>query len=175
MHTAYGLPEFDSLNYSSEMLRAALEHLPVQGIQHAAVINPGQGHVAVALYKLINPETMELFDRDLLALRYSRLNLIQNGCPPERIAILHRVGLEREGKEKLDLITGILRDEGREANLWILRQATGELKAGGMMILAGGSTAITRLASSIEGEKRLRIRERKRRRGYSLLTMEKVL
>ncbi len=174
MQTAYGLPEFDSLSYSSEMLIEALKKIKGQDIQRASVINPGQGHVAAALYKLINPETIELVDRDLLALRYTQLNLILNACPPERINTSHQVGLQRQAGEKLDLITGVLRDEGREADLWALHQAAEELTPGGMMIIAGGSTAITRLASAIEGEKRLRIKVRERRRGYSLLMLEKV-
>jgi 16S rRNA (guanine1207-N2)-methyltransferase len=174
MQTAYGLPEFDSLSFGSEMMLETLKKTKEQAIRHAAVFNPGQGHIAVAIDKLINPETIELLDRDLLALRYSRRNLIQNGCPPERIALLHQVGVERGAKEKLDLIAGLLRNEGRDANLWILRQATEELKTSGLMIIAGGSTAITRLTDSIEQEKRLRIKSRERRRGYSLLILEKV-
>ena len=175
MQPAYGLPEFDSLSFGSEMLIATMINMKERDVRRAAVFNPGQGHTAVALYKLINPATIELVDRDLLALRYSRLNLIQNRCPPERIVLWHQVGMAREAKEKLDLIAGVLRDEGREANLWILRQATGELKPGGTMIIAGGSTAITRLASSIEEEGRIRVKGRERRRGYSLLMLEKVL
>jgi len=136
--------------------------------------NRVQGHIAVALYKLINPETIELGDRDLLALRYSRRNLIQNGCPSQKIKLSHQVRLKIETVEKLDLIAGVLRDEGRDANLWMLDQAIEELTRGGMMIIAGGSTAITRLAAGIDEEERIHIKARERRRGYSLLTLEKV-
>ncbi len=175
MQTAYGLPEFDSLSYDSEMLIAAIRNIKGREIPRAAVFSTGQGHTAVALYRLINPGGIELVDRDLLALRYTRRNLIQNGCPPERISMSHQVGMARGAKEKLDLIAGVLRNEGREANLWILRQASEELKPGGTMIIAGGSTAITRLAASIEKEGQLSIRSRERRRGYSLLGLDKVV
>jgi len=175
MQTAYGLPEFDSLSYDSEMLIAAIRDIKGREIPRAAVFSTGQGHTAVTLYRLINPGGIELVDRDLLALRYTRRNLIQNGCPPESISISHQVGLERRAAKKLDLIAGVLRDEGREADLWILRQASEELKPGGTMIIAGGSTAITRLAASIEKEGQLSIRSRERRRGYSLLGLDKVV
>jgi 16S rRNA (guanine1207-N2)-methyltransferase len=175
MQTAYGLPEFDSLNYGSEMLITALNKIKGREIKHAVVFNPGQGHVAVALWKFIHLENIELIDRDLLALRYSRLNLIGNGCPPEKIVISHQVGLATKDNEKADLITGVFRDEGQPAVFLTIRQAMERLSTGGTIIVAGGSTAVTRLADYVEKEGRLRIKARERRRGYSLLTLEKVL
>jgi 16S rRNA (guanine1207-N2)-methyltransferase len=175
MQTAYGLPEFDSLSYGGEMLITALNKIQGQEIQHAAVFNPGQGHIAVALWELIGPENILLVDRDLLALRYSQLNLMLNGCPPEKIGISHQVGIALKNKENIDLFIGVLRDEGKEAILSAIRQATEELSPGGMIIVSGGSTAITRLVTHVEEDGRLRIKARGRRRGYSLLVLEKML
>jgi 16S rRNA G1207 methylase RsmC len=174
MQTAYGLPEFDSLSYGSDMMIAAIRKIQGKDIQRLVAFNPGQGHTVVALNKLVHPGIIELFDRDLLALRYSRLNLIQNGCPPERIGLSHQVGLERITGEKVDLIAGVLRDERRDANLWILHQAIDKLTLGGTLIITGGSTGITRLSADIKAEGRLSIKARERRRGYSLLELEKV-
>ena len=175
MQTAYGLPEFDSLNYGSEMLITALNEIKGREIKQAVVFNSGQGHVAVALWKFIHPENIELIDRDLLALKYSRLNLIGNGCPPEKISISHQVGLERKEGKNVDVIAGLFRDEGKNVNAWVLKQAIEELASGGMIIIAGGSTGIMRLAVYVEEEERLRIKARERRRGYSLLAMEKMI
>jgi 16S rRNA (guanine1207-N2)-methyltransferase len=175
MQTASGLPEFDSLSYGSEMLIAALRNVQRQYIKRVRVLNPGQGHTTVALWKLIHPETIELVDRDLLALRYSRLNLIINVCPSERIQISHQVGLERKDNEKVDLVAGVLREEGKEAISWIIHQAIEELTYGGMIIISGGSTAITRLVSLIEEEGQLHIKVQERRRGQGLLVLEKKL
>ena len=55
MQTANGLPEFDSLSYGSEMLINALGEVGGREINHAAVFNPGQGHIAVALWKYLKP------------------------------------------------------------------------------------------------------------------------
>jgi 16S rRNA (guanine1207-N2)-methyltransferase len=174
MQTAYGLPEFDSLSYGSEMLVTALNIVRGKDIQRAAVFNPGQGHIPVALWKTIHPDNIELVDRDLLALRYSRLNLILNGCPPEKIHISHQVGLARKNNEKVDLFAGVLREEGKEATILTIRQACDRLSPDGIIIVAAGSTAITRLATYIESEGQLRVKTRERRRGHSLLVLERT-
>jgi 16S rRNA G1207 methylase RsmC len=175
LQTAYGLPEFDSLSYDSEMLVKTLNDVRDKKIQHAVVFNPGQGHTAVALWKLIQPQTITLIDRDLLALLYSRINLALNGCPPERVGIFHQVGLDSSSKEKADLIFGVLREEeGKEATFLTLDQATAMLSPNGMICLSAGSTAITRLVAYVESQGRLRIKTRERRRGYSLLALERA-
>jgi 16S rRNA (guanine1207-N2)-methyltransferase len=172
MRTAYGLAEFDSLSYGSEILITALKNTQSRDMPRAVVFNPGQGHIAVALWKLIHPGTIELADRDLLALRYSRLNLTSNGCPPEKIHILHQVGLGRKDNEKVELIAGVLRDESKEAIFLAIQQAIERLSHEGKIIIAGGSTAITRLVTQIEREGRLRTKAQERRRGQSLLVLE---
>jgi 16S rRNA (guanine1207-N2)-methyltransferase len=175
MQTAYGLPEFDSLSYGSEMLVKVLFSLQSKSFHKAVVFNPGQGHTAVALWKLIQPETITLVDRDLLALRYSLINLALNGCPPERVGIFHQVGLDSSSKEKADLILGVLREEeGKDATFLTLDQATARLSPNGMIILSAGSTAITRLVAYVESQNLLRIKTRERRRGYSLLALERA-
>jgi 16S rRNA (guanine1207-N2)-methyltransferase len=175
IQTAYGLPEFDSLSYSSDILIEALNRASNRGIQRAAVFNPGQGHIAVAVWKIIRPQNLEMVDRDLLALRYSQLNLISNGCPPERILMRHQVGLKRKDNIKFELMAGVLKDEGKKTNLSAFEQATEELSPGGLIIMVAGSTAITRLADCIERKRQMRIKSRERRRGYSLLVLEKVI
>jgi 16S rRNA (guanine1207-N2)-methyltransferase len=175
IQSAYGLPEFDNLSYSSEMLISTLNEIQGRGIRRAAVFNPGQGHTAIAAWKIIHPQNIELVDRDLLALRYSRLNLIENGCPPEKISMRYQVGLKRKDNDKCDFIAGVLKDESKEVNLLTLKQATEELSTSGTIMMAASSTAITRLADYIEAKRQLRIRSRERRRGHSLLVLEKVI
>jgi hypothetical protein len=134
--------------------------------------NPGQGHIAVILWKLIKPESLVLVDRDLLALRYSHLNLVRNGCPADKIHLLHQVGLEIPGEEKIDLFTGVLREEeGRDAIILNANQAGERLSPDGTIIVSAGSTAITRLVADVASGGRLRVKTRERRRGYSLLVL----
>ena len=175
MQTAYGLPEFDSLSYGSEMLVKALNNIRDRNINRAVVFNPGQGHAAVALWKLIRPENIALVDRDLLALRYSSFNLTLNECPPERIGISHQVGINSGSEEKVDLFVGVLREEeGKNATFLTLNQAAGQLSAGGMIVVSAGSTAITRLITYVESQGRLRKKTRERRKGNSLLVLERA-
>lgn len=170
---ANGLPEFDSLSYGSEMLINALDKVKGKEIKNTAVINPGQGHVAVALWKSLKPGFITLVDRDLLALRYSRHNLTLNDCPPADINIFHQADLNLPGK--YDLFIGSLRDdENREVHISLLNQMTRVLAPKGIILLSSGSTAITRLVDYIESLKLLRIKARERRRGFSLLWVEKI-
>jgi hypothetical protein len=174
IQTAYGLPEFDSLSYGSEMLVNTLFGLPSRNFHRAVVLNPGQGHVPVALWKLLHPPTISLIDRDLLALRYSRLNLVLNDCPPERINASHQVGIDSNSEEKADLFLGVLREEeGKDATFLTLDRAAAQLSPDGLIILSAGSTAITRLVAYVQSQGFLRIKTRERRRGYSLLVLER--
>jgi len=175
MQTANGLPEFDSLSYGSEMLINSLDKVEGKEINHAAVLNPGQGHVAVALWKTMKPESITLIDRDLLALHYTQRNLILNGCSLNNISLLHQVSLGFSPDEKIDLFIGSLReDENKDAHSLVLDQMSARLSGKGIILLVSNSTAITRLADYISSKGLLRIKARERRRGFSLLVIEHI-
>jgi len=175
MQTADGLPEFDSLSYGSELLKGALNKLRGGEIKNALVFNPGQGHIGVALWKYFNPPKITLIDRDLLALRYSQLNLNLNGCPADRVSVLHRAGLDLNSGDKYDLVLGSLReDEGKEAAFLWLDNAASLLADKGIILISADSTAVTRLADYVASQGFLRIKARERRRGYGLLALEKL-
>jgi 16S rRNA (guanine1207-N2)-methyltransferase len=174
LETANSLPEFDSLSYGSEMLLGALGELGGKEIKHAVVINPGQGHSVVTLYKYLNPKVITLVDRDLLALRYSQRNLILNGCSLNNINLLHQANFNINLTDKADLFIGALREEGKDASFSAIDQMTAGLADKGTIILASGSTTITRLVDYIQPKGLLRIKERARRRGYSSLVLEKI-
>jgi 16S rRNA (guanine1207-N2)-methyltransferase len=175
IQTAIGLPEFDSLSYSSEMLINSLGEVERKEIKNAMVFNPGQGHIAVAVWKTLKPESITLVDRDLLALRYSQRNLILNGCPSERISLSHQTGLDFESGEKIDLFISSLRDdENKETHFLAVDEMSARLSDRGIILLSSGSTTITRLANHIESKRLLRIKTRERRRGFSLLLIEKI-
>jgi 16S rRNA (guanine1207-N2)-methyltransferase len=175
MQTAFGLPEFDSLDYRSELLMKALAGRPLSGGQKAAVFNPGQGHTAVLLWNLYQPQKITLIDRDLLALRYTRLNLSLNNCPFGCIRLFHQVGMNAAGGEKYDLIAGTLREEeGEKALELALKQAAAVLSAEGTVLVSAGSTAITRLADYIRQHSLLRIEDREKWKGNSLLVLSPI-
>ena len=172
VNTVYGLPEFDSLSYRTRLLCTVVEGLdqPTPGCR-ALVLNPGQGHVPVILAKALAPASIDLVDRDLLALRCSARNLGLNGYDRLGISTGHRVGL-RDDDSTWDLIVADMRDaEGREAMAVQMRQAAHHLAPGGRMVLAADSASITRLAGVCKKERLGTVRQRKRRRGSSVLVV----
>ncbi|MFC1900481.1 class I SAM-dependent methyltransferase [Chloroflexota bacterium] len=172
IRAAYNLPEFDSLSYGSEMVIQALHSLPKSVVQHAVVLNPVQGHVPVTVWKLFQPERITLIDRDLLALRFSKTNLILNECPDERVYISHQTGIELTDEGKVDLFVIRLKEENRKINHMIIQQASEKLSDNGVILVAANSTGITRLIADIQASRILSIRSRERERGNSVLVLK---
>lgn len=171
METAQGLSEFDTLSYDSDLTLYGLG-LREAEVQRAVAFNPGQGHVPLVLWQRHGPQELLLIDRDLLSLRTTRRNLIRNGCAVERLQMIHQVGLRTSPEIGADVIVGVLReDEGREAVAATVRQAAAHLAPEGTLVVAAGSTPITRVEKRIKAEKLLRVRKRKRYKGYSVLVL----
>jgi hypothetical protein len=127
--------------------------------------------VAVAVWRLIQPGRIVLVDRDLLALRFSRLNLALNRCPDEGVALFHQSGMELANEGEADLFVIRLREESRSVNNMIVKQASEKLGKNGIILVSASSTAATRLVDDFEGI--LSVRSRERWRGNSLLILVK--
>lgn len=174
--TALGLPEFDTLSYRTVLVIKVLVDLDVPTPRRLLVINPGQGHAATAAWLTQRPEGITLVGRDLLALRYSRLNLDSNGCDPSRIASTHRIGIPEIGavEEPYDLVLMDLRDdENPDVHAHLVRRAADVTREGGTLLVYGGSTPVTRMLKAVDSDKRLLSRRRKRRKGDSLAIIER--
>jgi hypothetical protein len=130
--------------------------------------------VPAVIRQLFRPQSIALCGRDLLALRYSRLNLIDNGCPAGSIRLFHTSGLGIESHEPYSLIAGVLPEENKEALQQTFEQAAGRLSDKGIVALAGSSTAITRLETYAGEKPGIVIKTRERRRGYSVLVAAKA-
>jgi 16S rRNA G1207 methylase RsmC len=74
--TAYGLPEFDTLGYGTQCLLSVLEGM--NGYGSVCVLEPGQGHAAIAVMDLLKPNELVLASRDLLSLTFARQNVTDN-------------------------------------------------------------------------------------------------
>ena len=172
MRTVFGLPQFDSLSYRTMLLFSVLESLDPRPIGHSAlVLNPGQGHVPVLLAKALTPGSIDMVDRDLLALRCSARNLILNDYESSRVSTGHGA-ITGGDRSRYDLIVGEMRDdEGPDVATMQLRQAVDRLAPGGQMVLAASSTTITRLIKVCRAERLGTVKERKRRRGSSVLVV----
>lgn len=172
LQTAYGMSEFDTPSHATRLLVESMRGIKQTAVNRAVVFNPGQGHVGVSLWKLIGPSALALVGRDLLALHYTSLNLERNGCPSDQITLSHQVGIHASDHEAADLVVGVLReDEGPDAAELTIVQGARQLSPSGMMVVAGSSTAITRLATFLEPEQPLEIVDRRRHRGHSALIL----
>lgn len=174
LETARGLPEFDSLSYETRVLFKMLDTVDVPREARVMGINPGQGYVPVALWQRWSPAHITLADRDLLSLHYAARNLASNGCPPERVTQVHCAGVALDAPLAADLIAGVLREsEGEAAIAQTVRQAAAHLAPGGQILLAGSSTAITRIVKGVQADKLLTVKKRKRvKGGKSALLLE---
>lgn len=172
VETAFGVPEFESPSRATEMLIEGILSLDRGTTGHAVLFNPGQGYGAVTIRETMRPRTIDLVDRDLLALRYSRRNLIDNGCASDAINLMHQVGLSTLPSRPANLVAGVLReDEGPEALTWMLNRVAEAIAPGATVVIASTSTTISRLVAVLQAQKQLVIESRKRRDGNSLLVL----
>lgn len=179
--TAYGLPEFDSLDYQTSLLLKVLLDLQLDATQHMIVYNPGQGYVPVILWQLFKPHSLVIVGRDLLSLRYACHNLVLNGCSSGSIIQAHQTGWDLDDQTlslsancHADCIVGnLLHDEGSEVYAEFIKQAITLLNIGGMLIVAGGSTPITRLLKSVQSDKRLLLVKRRKYQGRSVAVLRR--
>ena len=170
----WGLPEFESPSLKSQLLIEYLTRMPRSDVDLAAVFNPGQGHVAVALAKLHRPRSIHLVDRDLLALRCAKRNLILNGFSEGSISLAHQVGIDCEADSPVQVFAGVVREEeGPRAAGFLLSKAATILAPRGRLVLSASSTGITRIIEMAKPMNVFEVRERRRRRGNSLVVFER--
>jgi 16S rRNA G1207 methylase RsmC len=129
--------------------------------------------LAIVLAERFRPSTIHLVDRDLLALRYTRVNLEANGFPVDAIHMHHQPALE-QAQLLADLALGTIRDdEGPEAIEYTVVQLAHCLKEGGHAVLVGQSTPVTRLTKSSEINRHFRLSKRRRNKGYSAVILQR--
>jgi 16S rRNA G1207 methylase RsmC len=168
MQTARGLPEFDQLGHHTRLLLKTMANEKGGAVSLILIFNPGQGHVAVAAWYLYRPEQLLLADRDLLSLHFTRHNLLQNGCPAERIVTQHQVGITVG--QMTDRIIGTLRGtEGLKGGEWMIEQAVAQLRENGHILTAANSHLISQLTMHLP--KHIKVIERRRRKGNSLVAL----
>ena len=173
IQTTYGLSEFDTLSYETELLLDSLQTLSDQHINRALVFNPGQGFIPVTLSRSTKVQEIVLVDRNLLALRVSRRNLEFNGYPAKKVFLFHQVGISQNHSGQTNCIIGILEEkEDPVVHKMFVQQAVSELAPKGLVILASSSTAITRVESFIRSEKLLNVLERRRNKGKSVIILK---
>jgi 16S rRNA G1207 methylase RsmC len=175
LDTAYGLAEFDTPSYDTQLLLEGLPNTPRTTARHVIVLHPRQGFSALAAHASFRPDAISLVDRDLLALAFTQHNLVRNGYDAARITTLHDIGLPPDHLRPADVIVATLRDdEGPEVVTWLADQAAQVLHPNRMLYLVGTSTAISRLSGAASFKKHFTVEDRNRRAGYSLLVAKRT-
>jgi hypothetical protein len=101
-------------------------------------------------------------------LHFTRHNLLQNGCPAERIVTQHQVGITVG--QTINRIIGVLRGtEGLKGATWMMEQAAAQLGQNGRILTAANSHLITQLTTHLPEQ--VKVIERKRRKGNSLIVL----
>ena len=167
--TAWGLPEFDTVSYATDLVAAQLERLRSPSISSLLAYEPGQGHLPLFAWRRLRPGRIALRGRDLLALRVSNANLARNGCDSE-------VGIElapyplADDAPPHDLALTTLPPRSTPA----LDASTVEgllvaVAPGGSVVVGGSSTAITRTLERVDAA----VVDRSRSRGFSAAVLRR--
>lgn len=171
---AHGLGEWEGPSHATRLLVEGLGELVLPEAPRALVLNPGLGLAAVALRRRAPGVELELADRDLLALRCARTNLERDGLVADHVTVRHTVGAPPDGPE-VTLVLGALReDEGPAAVARTVEDGAGRLEPGGRILLAGSSTALSRLVAHLRRGRALRVEDRTRRGGFGRLLLRRA-
>jgi 16S rRNA (guanine1207-N2)-methyltransferase len=175
LRTAWGLPEFDSLGFTTRLVADAALRPGGRPPETALVLHPGQGWLPCLLWAAARPGRLRLVDRDLLALRVSRANLAANGCPPEQVRLDHRVDPDPAWLGDADLVVAVLRPkEPPEATAATVRRLVAEVPRGARVVLGASSTAVTRGLAALDAAKLpFRTLERRRAKGSSAVVLQR--
>lgn len=172
--TAYGLSEFDTLRFETELLLDALHSLKSRQFDRTMVFNVGQGYLSIALSKSAKITEINLVDRNLEALKVTKTNLEINGFPTGNISIYHRIDIQLDKNRRFDCILGVLdEDDGPAVHELYVDQAAKQLNPNGYLIVASSSTAITRVESYIYKNKLFLVSDRRKAKGKSVIVLKK--
>ena len=122
--------------------------------------------------RLLSPGAIALIDRDLLGLRYSRKNLVLNGCPEGKITVADRVSMNGDNPGQADAIVGAFREsDAPEAVAMAVKQLAERLSPGGRLLVSATSTQVARLIRGLRSQKLLRVEGERRKRGNAVLVI----
>ena len=172
--TTHNLPEFDTLNFETELVLKNLTSAIKGSNLSIAVINPGQGHIPIAILKLQEVENLFLIGRDLQALEVSKRNLVLNGFTKVKINLLHQTDFSLEGTDVVDYIVGVI-PEKLDTGIYemLVRQAALNLKTGGLFMAVSTSTVIYKIEKLLQANKSFSVVSHDQSKGKKLVIARK--
>lgn len=166
--TVYGLPEFDTLSFRSELLLDALRDAPTRGSLLFA--NPGQGHVACAVSRSAASPAVFIASDDVLQLAIADRNLAANGVTDVRVETFAHLG---ELSAHPGVSTAVLSYDPIASADWMAHAAPAIrriAKSSREVIFGSTSTTCARLEKALRGEE-IRVVSSKKYRGQRVLVL----
>lgn len=144
VRTVHGIAEFDQLGFHTvAALRLVAGGRDANLGERLIVVNPGQGHVAVAAASSIEAGDVVLADRDLLALRTTATNL------GDRPVVVHHVPLLDGVDLGTDAALGVVVLRPKEPGAVHVHHVETVLAAAERVIVSGTATTVTRLVKHL--------------------------
>lgn len=168
--TVYGLPEFDTLSFRSELLLDAADAAPHRGPY--LFVNPGQGHVPCALLAERPGERVVLASDDVLSLEASRRNLERNGVDSIVVQEIAHVG---ELETRAPPAVAVVSYDPISSADWmphLMRLLGSVTSRGGTVLLGASSTTAGRVEKRLP-RVGLRLVSSKKYRGQRVLVVKK--
>ncbi len=165
-----GLPEYDSRDHATACALDAILGID-RPVERAIIQGVGQGHVPVVLEATYQPGTMILVDRDVLALETSRRALGNAGMTTGHVLAHARADIGPvERAPGSTLVTIMLPDQqAPEVSAVQVRDIAALVQEGTNLdvVVAGGSTSVTRFLTIARRQSGWRMISRKKRHGAS--------
>lgn len=170
LQTARGVEDFEIPGHGTSLLVRWIAETEFSGNPSIFIYEPAQGHIPLAAMLATNSVSLTLNGHDLLALRYSRHNLVANGLDPDSVSLLHTSEMVASDAPQHELLLGRLRGDETATDCALLAARTKSLlKPGGTAVFTGGSTFITRLEQAVRHANGFSVGVRRKHHGYRLL------
>lgn len=162
-----GLPQYDGPDQASLMVMDALSGVlaDLPDDPRTLVVRPGVGHLPMAVRAHWPGAAIALLDRDALALRASA-RALGDGAPVETVAAADFAGEALTGP--FDLAIAMIPDQMRPPVMArLLDDLLGRLVPGGVLLVGGDSTEVSRFLALAKKHPAARVRGQQKRRGVS--------
>lgn len=167
----YGLPEFDSLGYGTELLLSSLARLPILG--STLIVHPGQGHIPVVLSieKGHVIDSLTITDRDLLALRATSLAL-EEICQQKHL-VRHLPGLFALEDQYDSVVLMYDKEAIEDSHVHLVANIARITRPGGICVICAKSSLMHRIGQ--EARSLFKGLLDSKSKGYRLLGLERRL
>jgi len=166
----YGLPDFDSISYQTNLTLKTLKQSDVQG--QVVFWNPGTGHLPYALYLPENkkPKNMIFAGNDLLQLKASEYNIDADDVRLIHLPVISSISMQLPEKSIDFFVANPVMITGAGVEEELMTTAASLLRKGGKLLVSGRSSDIARIEKH---KKQFTELSSQKYRGFRVLLLQK--